>query len=284
MKNKLAFLLVPFLLVSCDFRKEDGSTAYNSIRPEGFEQSVQVEDARKGEKITAQEASDVILDITRNSPMMKDTANPEVFIDDTNEFSYYFKNKADDSVELVSKVNYSQPKQFFSQHISQKIIDETGVHTLLTSNYEYILNNQYIVAFFNSFGLHEVDYLPVEDYSSTAIFAYLSDMIINLANYAKDALTQVDNYGGIADEMSGYDGITLEYYSSGPGNLYIRMSMESFGIYIEELFENYWLTYEYMYTDITKLMVGSQIEIPYKRMMSEIYIKFGQTNIEYPDL
>lgn len=285
MKKKLALILVPFLLSACDTVKgNEESPANKPKRPEGFEQTAQVEDSRKGEKITSEEATNVISDITKKSPMMKDTTDPEAFIEDASEFSYYFKNKMDDSVELVSHVNYSQEKQFFSQQIFEKVIDETGIYTLAVSNYEYILNNQYVVAIFDSFGLSEVDYLPVEDYTRTAIFAYLSDMILNIANCAKDALSQIESYSGMSGAMSGGQGMTLEYYSSGPGNLYICMSMESLGIYVEELFENYWITYEYMYTDLTKLMGGSQIEMPYKHMMTELNIKFGEADINYPNI
>ena len=290
MKNKIVLMFVPFLLVGC--ASKSGGSSNNSTPtptpsvtvPQGFEQTGSVSETRRGSKISTSEANQIIEEIreSSNSFQSEYNDNPDKFIEDAQEFSYYFKNKIDDVSDMTSRVNYSRSAQFFSQHLTSSVVDEGEIYIMDFTHYEYVLNNQFVTAYTNNVsGKTDVDYHPIEEYTTDGIFTYLAEMILNIGNVTKDMLSQNDNYAGIAEQSSA-SGISIEYYSSGKGNLFIRMNMESFGIYLETLFEDCWLTYEYMYTDLTKLMSGSGYSMPYQRMMSELNINYGRAEIAYP--
>ena len=99
----------------------------------------------------------------------------------------------------------------------------------------------------------------------------------------KNTLSQMSSYGTMPTSSD----FQIEFYSSGEGNLYMHFYIPSVGITLEALFENYWLTYEYMYTDLTKLKDMYQelgIEMEYEKMVTELHIEFNTATVRYPTL
>lgn len=277
MKKFFIVLLFPMLLASCG-----GSS---SSVPSDFKQTYHVEDSKKGQKISTQEAGEIAQEISAKMDEKSDIylADSNKFIEDSQQFSYSFKNVIDDSLYLNSYVNYSATEEFFSQTV--ELLNDEGYRSTST-NYEYAIDDTMIeaVVYENGSGFYWT--YAKEGYKYNGIFDFLSKMILECGNQMKNLLQQVDSYKSFS-EVKG-SGITLEFRSSGPGCLYFRLSYPTMGITIEALFEEYWLTYEYMYTDMTKLLKNLpkeyQIELEYERMVTELHIDFQHATINRPDL
>lgn len=277
MKKVLFVLMLPMLLGAC------GSKSATSSTPKDFQQSYKVEEEKKGSKVSASVASQRAKAIgekmeEKTTAYSSDTSR---FIEDSKQFSYSFKNVIDDSLYLNSYVNYSSNEEFFSQKIEVLSKEDNLRHT--STNYEYVMDEKVIEAFVNEDGTGYYYTYQKEGYQYNGIFAFLSEMILECGNQMKNLLQQTEVYMG-----GSVPGGTTEFRSSGEGNLYMKFSIPSSGITMEVLFEDYWLTYEYMYTDLTQLMKDMPKEyrdlIQNQRMVTELHIDFQHAEVNRPNL
>ena len=266
-------IMIPFLLTGCKFGKGN-----NNNIPEEFQKTHTVESSKKGNKISNNQASKIANDIA-NAMNTKYSDDEGKFIEDATKFSYTFRNVIDDTYTLSSKVNYDGEAEFFSQNI---VSYGDGQWSEMT-NYEYAIDDT-VYQVYESGGRGNYYTYPKKDYTYNGIFAFLSEMILQCGNQIKEMLTQMTTYGNM-DMPSGSD-VTIEYYSKGAGHLYMYMYIASAGITLEALCEDYWLTYEYMYTDLTKLKqyMPEGYELEYERMVTELYIDFNHATVKYPDI
>ena len=276
MKKVLFVLIAPLLLTACGGSKKSDST------PEDFKQSYTVDASKKGKKISGQEAGNIAKEIERK--MNERTTESEQFIEDSKVFSYSFKNVIDDKIYLGSEVNYSSEEDFFSQRLEvMSEEDESRVHHISTQ-YEYSIGEEVVFADVNPDGSGHYYTYSKEGYEYNGIFQFLSEMMLECGNQIKNLLTQMTTYG----DMPAGSGVNVEYSSSGAGNLYMKMQIPSAGITLEALCEDYWLTYEYMYTDMTQLMKNLPAEyrdlMEFQRMVTEIHFDFQHATVERPDL
>lgn len=276
MKKAYLLLLIPFAVAGC---KSGGSKSGGNG---DFAPEYHVEENKKGQKISNQEANSIARQIAQNMEQY-DSSKPEAFLEKATLFSYSFKNVIDDSTYIYSKVNYSSADEYFSQSAAITAYDEGRPYHFMADNYEYALGNQVVEAYYSHESHTGYYWLrEKEGYKFNGIFSFLSEMILNCGNQLHTITQNMDTYGN----MPSQSGMTIEFRSSGAGNLYFKFDMPSYGITLESLFEDYWLTYEYMYTDLTAMQkyMPDGFELEYDHMVTELHIDFHNATIVYPDL
>ena len=120
------------------------------------------------------------------------------------------------------------------------------------------------------------------------ISTQLSNVISSLLLTEKTLAEQLESYGSINEvyEDMGMGGIvSVQATSKGEGNLYMCYSMPMMGIYMEILFEDYWLSYSYMDVDSTSMLSQLGMEdLGVGRMITESHYEIGHCEVTYPDL
>ena len=277
MKKFYLVLAVPFLITGCG---SNPNGINNNTQNDGFGKTHTVSDAKKGAKISNDEAKDVAARIA-TSMETKYKNNEDKFIEDATKFSYSFRNVIDDSIYISTSVNYDGEKEFFSQKATSR---ESGHGTSIMSNYEYVVEDLVYSVFVNQeTGGYYYTYAK-DTYRYNGIFSFLSELILECGNQMKNILSQMNSFSDL-ESMAG-TGIDIEYRSSGEGNLYMSMNIPMSGMRLEAMFENYWLTYEYLYTDLSSLKqyMPEGYEFEYEKMVTELFIDFNEATVEYPDI
>ena len=320
MKRKFAFLLlIPALTLSgCSTLNnllgklsemvEEQSQSENDEEQKEYAQTVKIDASQKGETITYSEAksqaSDINNEIQNRSRRMETAEGRQELIEDTDKFSYKFKLKMDDT-SVYNYINYSQSDKYFggiadNTMVTQNDAGEKRSAYTHSEVYEYLAGDSFVQA-----SKHHTDgyyydedssgWVPAnsdyayyryvnEDVYSNDILVNLCDLIILIGNRGKDYMQQMEPY---FNETYTGSGMTAEYSSKGAGHLYGKINMPSYGVTFEFLYEDYWITYEYMHIDMRKMqsMIGDMADLGgYKQMSTELYMSFNTVDIQYPNL
>ncbi len=122
----------------------------------------------------------------------------------------------------------------------------------------------------------------------TDILTELSDFISSIFNIERNLAQEIESYGSMSEtyEDMGMGGMmSVETKSKGDGDLYICYSMPMMGMYMEILFEDYWLSYSYMDFDTTSMLAGLGMEdLGAGRQITESHYQINQCEVTYPDL
>ena len=316
MKKRIVLLTLPvFLLTGCSLltnildKIKGQNTNENQEESEDqkeFAQTVTISEEEKGTPISSQQAQQTMNGINANMQSKMDEIQTEEGmkqqIENTDKFSYVFRNKVDDKIYIDNAVNYSRSDKYFHSKIITRTLmddDQNDVHGLFCSDgdlFEYELGEQYVHAIkSHDWGYdtknnenHDTSYAYyhyVTNYSfEQDVFTQLSELMLSVGNQGKNYMQTIDPYTN--ESMSNAYG-SISFYSKGEGHLYGKILMPQSGITLEFLYENYWLKYEYMYTDLRQLQsfVGASFGLDsYTQMTTELYMDFQSAKVEYPNL
>ena len=315
MKKKLVLLMVSALMLSgCTLLDFTGSSEGGELDPEdaAYRPTVVIKEEQKGEEITVQEAQETVVAIQTatqsRSQKLQTLEGQQEVAEETTVFSYDFKVKMDDYYVLDS-VDYSKNDKYFHSALHAEIpavdLSKTGytvdgidvvegsedIDYHLYQQQEAIIEAQKVIAdgYYIDNGVrksfHENDkrYHTLKtdsSYEELALPRICNEMLF-IGNQSNAMMQQAEPY---LNEQYASLGANVSFHSKGEGHLYMEVSMPTMGLEMTALFENYWLTYEYMHIDLRKISAFMEEEIPYERMTTELNIDFTKCNVEYPDL
>ena len=321
MKKKLAvLLLVPALMLSgCSMLNnilgkltsmvdEQSQKEEDAEDQKEYAQTVKIDDSKKGSPVSYEEArqtaNEINAEVQLRAALVETEEGVQQVIEDTDKFSYQFKVKMDDEY-ILDKVNYSRSDAYFSSILDERIPveheNQKYISTGHTEIYDYLdgRSGDCVQAVKHNYnGYREDDsgvwgpydshsayyrYVPLSTFDSD-IFTQLSELIVSIGNQGKNYMQSLDPY--FNETYQGFGEVTLQYCSKGAGHLYGKIDIPTIGVTFEFLFENYWITYEYMHVDMRKLQtyVDYDLGTSYKQMSTELYMNFDTVNLSYPDL
>lgn len=319
MNRKIVLLMIPALMLSgctlLDFNIESG----DKVDPEdaAYRPTVVIREEEKGEEITLEQAEENVAEIklatqNRSAKLQTEEGRQEILAE-SNKFSYDLKVKMD-NYYVLDTVDFSKNDKYMHSSLHAEVpeidLSKTGytvdavdiVDGKEDSDYHLYVNSENRVVeavktvgdgHFMEDGVrkewHENSkYYRLADESvnyDNLFMTQLCNQILFVGNQSNSLMKAIEPY---MDETytNSTLGSSVSFHSKGEGHLYIEMSMPTTGLQMTMLFDNYWLTYEYMHIDLRKIneLGVLEEELPYERMTTELSIDFSKANIDYPNL
>ena len=280
--------MVPALMLSgCTLLLNNNNANEAGINDELYKPTITINSNQKGERITKEEASDKLTQLT--SRMSQTVANLKENAPDY--LTYTFKTDVDDQYRFAS-LNYAKEEQYVKTHTDQfdpaELEDGTKGHDKVTKdNYLYLDGDHYIQASHqknesaDGKNVSEDKFYSVLDESEIIDWTSQAEQMGNRAtNYINDYRQYLEREYASAD-------VVVEFASKGEGHLYAYVdASKTLGAKVEVLFDNYFLVYGYAYLNLKSVAdwIPAEFQGKGSQLASELRVDFSRFTPEYPNL